>query len=112
MTLRKHQRGGVDGGDVTAAKSDVERVDDVDRLLPEAGSAHHFVTDDRGVVHQNVEPALFGRDPIEQRPGLFVVGVVDGDGDSRTTGRPHQLGGFVDRACERRLAGLLVRPVT
>ena len=48
--------------------------------------------------------------PVEQRLGLLVVGVVDGDGDAFAACRGHQLGGLVDRACERRLAGLRRAP--
>ena len=82
-------------------------------FLPEPGPAHHLVADDRGVVDQDVEPALLGPDPVEQRLRLLVVGVVDLDGDALAARRGHQLGGFADRA--RRAAtgpAFSVRPVT
>ena len=51
---------------------------------------HHLVADDRCVVDQNVDPALFPFDLIEQRLHLVVVGMVDADGDPLATGRRHQ----------------------
>ena len=59
---------------------------------------HHLVADDRGVVDQDVDPALLARHPVEQRLGLLVVGMVDGDRDAFAACGGHQFGGLVDRA--------------
>ena len=75
--------------------------------------AHHLVADDRGVVHQDVEPALLALDLFEQGLRLFVVGMVDADGDARAARRRHQRPRFL-RWCPPGTTGrrCSVRPVT
>ncbi len=104
MPLRQHQGSGVDGCDITAAQPDIEDVDDVDGLLPEPRSAHHLVADDRGIVDQDVEPALLTLHPFEQRLRLLVITVVDGDGDARPARGGDPLGRLVNCAGQRGLA--------
>ena len=70
------------------------------KLLPELLRPHHLVADDRGVVHQYVDPALLSFHLIEECLYLVVVGMVHADGDPLAAGRGHQLGSFMDRARE------------
>jgi hypothetical protein len=110
VLLPDDQGGRVRGGHVAAAQSDVQDVDDVERLLPERCPRHHLVADDGGVVHQDVEPALLALDLLEQGFRLLVIGMIHPDGDALAARCRDQVRGFADGAAKRRLAGLLGSP--
>ena len=49
------------------------------------------------VVHEHVEAAVLGVDPLDQAADLPGLQVVDRDGDSLAARRGHELGGLLDR---------------
>src|SRR5208283_3929291 len=78
-----------------------ECVDDVDGLFPELRPPHHVVTDECGIVHEDVDPALLAPDLIEERLHLVIIAVVDAHGNSVAARGGHLVGGLVDCARKR-----------
>src|SRR5260370_21755554 len=88
-------------GDVMRAQADDDQVHRVERLFPKAarcGSA-----DFRGVIDQDIKPAMLSADPREERGDRRVLGMVEGNGDPGSTCARDTLRRFANGAAKRGL---------
>jgi hypothetical protein len=71
--------------------------------LPKLCRPHHLVADRGCVVDQDVDAAVVAFDLSEQSLGLFVVSVIDSDGDAPAASSGHHRRRVVDGARSPRL---------
>ncbi len=65
--------------------------------------------DETGVVDEDIEPAFVAAHPIEQGLHLAVVRMIHAHRNALAAGGRNRCCGFVDRAGQRRVAGLSPR---
>ena len=104
--LRQHQRGRMPARDIGRAQADIEDVDELERLGPEAARLDELVVQEGRVVDEDVDVALLLGNAREQRRHLCIIAVIAGHGDAATTGRGDFGGRGVDGARQRRIAFL------
>ena len=84
----------------------------VEVVLPDRRVPLEQVLGAPDVVHEHVEAALLGVDPLDQRRHLLRLEVVDRHGDALPARLAHELGGLLDRlgAVDLRARSRVLRP--
>src|SRR5579871_6393982 len=82
------------GGDVVRLDTDIPHFEVRKRLLEKRLGLEQVVGQLKGIVDEDIEPALFGSDLIEQRCYLLVTAMVAGHRNALAAGIPAALGAF------------------